>query len=153
MTSAGTAADAVVALAKTAKIGKCLVLFPYDVEHKGLYASSIRRAVAKHMVPVSLADIPQSAAISALPKRFGRLPRSSPTSQPPTRTSCTRWYAHGLGLTPLLYTRNAARLDELPVYFKTLNVRVASGKTTAAALIGAYLHSVKNARRVHQPMV
>ena len=58
-----TAADAVVALTKTAKIGKCLVLFPYDAQHKGLYESSIRRAVAKHMVPVSLADIPQSAAI------------------------------------------------------------------------------------------
>ena len=62
-------------------------------------------------------------------------------------------YAHGLGLTPLLYTRNAARLDELPVYFKTLNVRVASGKTTAVALIDAYLYSVKNVRRFHQLMV
>jgi hypothetical protein len=58
-------------------------------------------------------------------------------------------YAHGQGLTPLIYTRDAARLHELPVYFRTLNVRLASKKTPLDALIDRYLQSARG-HRLHQ---
>jgi nucleoside 2-deoxyribosyltransferase len=148
------AADAVIILARTAKIGKCLVLFPYDDEHNRLYESSIKSAIAKHMAPINLSDIPQSAAIYT---SFAEAMRAS-TAIVADITSVNKnvmyeiGYAHGLGLTPLLYTRDAAVLDQLPVYFKTLNIRVESEEIPAVALIDEYLLSVKDARRAHQLM-
>ena len=59
-------------------------------------------------------------------------------------------YAHGRGLTPLMYTRDAARLEQLPVYFRTLNVRLATEATPVNILIDDYLRSFKATRRVHQ---
>ena len=57
-------------------------------------------------------------------------------------------YAHGLGLTPLIYTRKPARLDQLPVYFRTLNVRIANQKATLRTLIDEYLRSIKARRQL-----
>jgi hypothetical protein len=59
-------------------------------------------------------------------------------------------YAHGQGLTPLIYTRDRARLDSLPVYFRTLNVRLASPEMPLEALVEDYLRSVKDTRRLHR---
>ena len=56
-------------------------------------------------------------------------------------------YAHGRGLIPLIYTRNADRLEQLPVYFRTLNVRLVSETTPVNSLIDEYLRSIKVARR------
>ena len=61
-------------------------------------------------------------------------------------------YAHGRALTPLIYTRDPARLEELPVYFRTLNVRLASDATPVNILIEDYLRSLKATRRVHELM-
>jgi hypothetical protein len=58
-------------------------------------------------------------------------------------------YAHGRGLTPLIYSRDAARREQLPVYFRTLNVRLASEATPVNILIDDYLRSFKATRRVH----
>ena len=60
-------------------------------------------------------------------------------------------YAHGRGLTPLIYTRDSARLEQLPVYFRTLNVRLVSEATPVNILIDDYLRSFKVTHRVHQP--
>jgi hypothetical protein len=59
-------------------------------------------------------------------------------------------YSHGRGLTPLIYARDADRLTQLPVYFRTLNVRLASAKTPVNILIEDYLRSLKTARKLHQ---
>jgi len=59
-------------------------------------------------------------------------------------------YAHGCGLMPLIYTRDAARLEQLPVYFRTLNVRLASAAMPVNILIDDYLRSFKPTRGVHQ---
>jgi len=60
-------------------------------------------------------------------------------------------YAHGRSLTPLIYTRDAARLHLLPVYFRTLNVRVASETTPVNILIDEYFRALKATRsRVNQ---
>jgi hypothetical protein len=59
-------------------------------------------------------------------------------------------YSNGSGLTPLIYTRNADRLTQLPVYFRTLNVRPVSGPTPLNILIEDYLRSLKTTRRLHR---
>ena len=43
-------------------------------------------------------------------------------------------YAHGHGVEILLYTRDPARLDELPLYLKTVNVRYAADAARLSAL-------------------
>jgi len=57
-------------------------------------------------------------------------------------------YAHGCGLTPLIYTRAIARLKRLPVYFRTLNVQRVSDARPVESLIDEYLHDV--IRNVHR---
>lgn len=52
-------------------------------------------------------------------------------------------YAHGRGPRLLIYTQVDARLDQLPVYFQTLNVRVAPNEMQLDILIDNYLRSLK----------
>ena len=59
-------------------------------------------------------------------------------------------FAHGRGLTPLIYTQEPARLKQLPVYFRTLNVQQASTDRVLEILIDDYLRSLKTARRAHE---
>jgi hypothetical protein len=63
------AAGAVVDLIRTAKVGRCLVLLPYDDEHDTLYTSTIEPAVARHMIPIRLDRLPKSEAIYQLRRR------------------------------------------------------------------------------------
>jgi len=145
-------AAAVVDLIRTAKVGKCLVLLPYDDEHKLLYKSTIEPAIAKHMIPVRLDHLPRSEAIYT---SFADAIRScsaviADITMLNENVMYEIGYAHGRGLTPLIYTRDEVRLDQLPVYFRTLNVRLASRETPAEALIDDYLTSLKDTRRLHQ---
>jgi len=149
------AARAVVELMRSAKVGKCLVLLPYDDVHNTLYTSAIEPAVARHMIPVRLDRLPASAAIYT---SFADAIRScaaviADITLLNENVMYEVGYAHGSGLTPLIYTRDAARLDQLPVYFRTLNVRQASAESPAEMLIDEYLRSVKAARRTHTPMI
>jgi hypothetical protein len=146
------AATAVVKLIRTAKVGRCLVLLPYDKQHNDLYSSSIEPAVARHMIPVRLDRLPRSEAIYT--SFADAIQSSSAVIADITllneNVMYEVGYAHGCGLTPLIYTRDAARLEQLPVYFRTLNVRLASETTPVNLLIDDYLLSVKSIRRVHQ---
>jgi hypothetical protein len=144
-----TAAKAAVTLIQTAKIGRCLVLLPYDTEHNGLYTSIIEPSVARHMVPVRLDRLPGSDAIYT---SFADAMRSSSAiiadiTVINENVMYEIGYAHGRGLSPLLYTREDKRRGQLPVYFRTLNVRLISDETPLDALIDGYLHSVKAAHR------
>jgi hypothetical protein len=146
------AAGAVVELVRTAKVGRCLVLIPYDDEHESLYTSTIEPAVARHMFPVRLDRLPNSEAIYT---SFADAMQSSSAviadiTVLNKNVMYEIGYSHGRGLTPLLYTRDAERLSQLPVYFRTLNVRLASGATTLPSLIDEYLRSSKNARGLHR---
>jgi hypothetical protein len=145
------AADAVVGLVRTAKVGRCLVLLPYDGEHDTLYTSTIEPAVARHIIPVRLDLVPKSEAIYT---SFADAMQSSSAviadiTALNNNVMYEIGYAHGRGLTPLIYTRDADRLSRLPVYFRTLNVRLASGATTVPSLVDEYLRSLKTARRLH----
>jgi hypothetical protein len=139
------ASRAVVELIQGAKVGRCLVLFPYDDAHKHLYESVIEPAVAKQMIPVSLNDLPKSEVIHS---SFADAMRTSSAliadiTLLNENVMYEVGYAHGRGMTPLLYTRDAARLENLPVYFRTLNVRFAGGGMPLERLIDEYLRSVK----------
>jgi hypothetical protein len=145
------AAGAVIGLIRTAKIGRCLVLLPYDEAHNQLYASVIEPAVARHMIPVRLDRIPGSEAIYA---SFADAIRSclalvADITLLNENVMYEVGYAHGRGVAPLIYTRDAARLEELPVYFRTLNVRLASTQQPLNVLIDDYLRSFRTARGAH----
>ena len=62
-------------------------------------------------------------------------------------------YSHGRGLTPLIYTRNESRITELPIYFRTLNVRLISDAMPLETLIDDYLSSFKTTRRQYQKFI
>jgi len=146
------AAGAVVDLIRTAKIGRCLVLIPYDDEHDSLYASTIEPAVARHMIPIRLDRVPKSEAIytsfaDAIQSSSAVIADITALNE---NVMYEIGYSHGRGLTPLIYTREAGRLTRLPVYFQTLNVRLASGKTPVNMLIEEYLRSLKTTARLHQ---
>jgi hypothetical protein len=146
------AARAVVDLIQTAKVGRCLVLLPFGGEHDTFYASTIEPAVARHMIPVRLDRLPSSEAIYA---SFADAIQTSSAVIADITTLNENvmyeiGYSHGRGLTPLIFTRDEARLAQLPVYFRTLNVRLASTIQPVAALIEDYLCFVKNARRLNE---
>ena len=147
------AASAVVNLIRTAKIGRCLVLLPYDEKHNRLYRSLIEPAVSRHMVPVRLDLIPKSESIYT---SFAQAVRScsaviADITILNKNVMYEIGYAHGRGLKPMLYTRRAARLKRLPVYFRTLNVRLATPEESIAQLIDDYLNSFKSFGQDHQP--
>jgi hypothetical protein len=146
------AADSVVDLIRTAKIGRCLVLIPYDDEHDCLYTSTIEPAVARHMIPIRLDRVPKSEAIytsfaDAIQSSSAVIADITALNE---NVMYEIGYSHGRGLTPLIYTREADRLTRLPVYFRTLNVRVACGNTPVDTLIEDYLRSLKTTTRVDQ---
>lgn len=145
-----TAAGAVVKLIRTAKVGRCLVLLPYNARHNSLYKSTIEPAIARHMIPIRLDYLPKSEAIYT---SFADAMQSS-SAIIADITSLNEnvmyeiGYAHGRGLTPLLYTRKPGRLKQLPLYFGTLNVRLVSDTMPLDALIENYLISLKAERRL-----
>lgn len=140
-----TAATAVVGLIRTAKVGRCLVLIPYDDEHDRMYASTIEPAVARHMMPIRLDRLPKSEAIytsfaDAIQSSSAVIADITALNE---NVMYEIGYSHGRGLIPLIFTRYEDRLAELPVYFRTLNVRVAVDSTQVAILIEDYLRSLK----------
>lgn len=142
------AAAAVIALIRTARVGKCLVLLPYDDVHNQLYSAAIEPAVDKHMIPVRLDRLPKSEAIytsfaDAIHTASAVVADITLLNE---NVMYEIGYAHGRGLTPLIYTRAAARLDELPVYFRTLNVKLASETASIGSLIDDYLQDVRTTR-------
>ena len=142
------AARAVVELLRTAKVGRCLVLLPFDPEHNALYAATIKPAIERHMVPLRLDRLPRSEAIYT---SFADAVRSSAAivadiTQINENVMYEIGYAHGCGLIPLIYTCDSDRLDRLPVYFRTLNVRLAPTPVDVDRLIDDYLRSYKASR-------
>jgi len=142
----------VIELIRTAQVGRCLVLLPYDTEHNELFASTIEPAVAQHMMPLRLDRLPKSEAIYTT---FADAVQSSAAviadiTVLNENVMYEVGYCHGRQLVPLIYTRDEKRLQQLPVYFRTLNVRLASVTTPVEALIDDYLRSLKGTGRSAQ---
>ena len=147
------AARAVIKLLKTAKVGRCLVLLPFDEENNSLYASTIEPAVTRHMIAVRLDRLPSSKAIYT--SFADAIQTSSAVIADITTLNKNVMYevgySHGRGLTPLIFTRNEARLTQLPVYFQAINVRLALDPQSVEAIIEEYLRSQKASRRLNEP--
>jgi len=143
------AAQAVVALLQTAKVGRCLVLLPYDPEHDEIYNSILEREVSKHMFPVRLDRLPKSDAIYT---SFARaVDDATAVIIDVTHLNENVMYevgfAHGRELSPLLYTRDASRIENLPIYLRTLNVHLVTDLTKLAPLVGLHLGEIQAARK------
>jgi hypothetical protein len=142
------AARAVVTLLQTAKVGRCLVLLPYDSEHETIYRSTIEPTVSERMMPLRLDQIPKSDAIYT--SFADAVDDATAVIVDITRLNENVMYevgfAHGRGLSPLIFTRDPSRLENLPVYFRTLNVRLVTPAAPLAPLIGQYLGEIKAAR-------
>lgn len=137
------AALAVVDLLRTARIGRCLILLPFDEKHDRLYATEIEPAVSRHMVPLRLDRLPRSDAIyTSFADAVGSSRAIIADITDLNRNVMYEiGFAHGRGLKPLIFTSDRDTLQRLPVYFKTLNVRVVSPETSLAALVEEYLRS------------
>lgn len=146
------AAAAVVELLRTAKVATCLVLLPFDDEHNKLYDSLIERTIAKHMIPLRLDRLPRSESIYT--SFADAMQSSAAVIADITSLNYNVMYevgfAHGRRMELLLYTRDAARLEDLPVYFKTLNIRLVSDDTPLDTLIDDYLRSFGPVRRAER---
>ena len=97
------------------------MLTPYDDEHDNLYTSTIEPAVARHMILIRLDRLPKSEAIYT---SFADAIQSASAVIADITTLNENvmyeiGYSHGRGLIPLIYTRDADRLTQLPVYFRT----------------------------------
>ena len=124
------------------------MLLPYDAEHEDIYRSTIEPAVSEQMMPLRLDQLPKSDAIYT---SFAHAIDDATAvivdiTQLNENVMYEVGFAHGRGLSPLIYTRDAARLENLPVYFKTLNVRLVSHLAQLAPLVGEYLGEIKAAR-------
>jgi len=139
------AATAVVTLIEKARFGKCLVLSPFDDDHKKLYDTVIEPEIRKHMIPLRLDLLPDSNVIS---NNFAEAIQTS-RGVIVDITVCNDnvmyeiGYAHALKIVPLIYTREASRLNNLPVYLRTLNIRLVSVKTPLQQLISEYINTIK----------
>ena len=146
------AARAVIELIQSAKIGRCLVLLPFDEEHNSFYASTIEPAVTRHMIAVRLDRLPSSKATYT--SFADAIQTSSAVIADITTLNKNVMYevgySHGRGLTPLIFTRNEARLTQLPVYFQAINVRLAPDPQSVEAIIEEYLRSQKASRRLNE---
>ncbi len=144
------AARATVDLIRSARIGRCLVLMPFDAVHDQLYAASIEPAIARYMHPLRLDRLARSDAIYG---SFGDAIRSATAvvvdvTQLNENVMYEIGFAHALGLKPLIYARDAARLEQLPLYLRTLNVRLASAQTPVGDLVEDYLRTFTAAGQV-----
>lgn len=147
-TNPDAAADAVIELLKTAKFGKCLVLLPYDDAHNHLYDTVIKPAVEARMLPVRLDRLATSGSIYTSFEDSVRTASAivADITRVNENVMYEIGYAQGRGMTPLLYTRSEVRVESLPVYLRTVNLKVAKEPADVAKVIEEYLESVKSAR-------
>jgi hypothetical protein len=125
------------------------MLMPFDVEHNKRYKDLIRPAIEQQMLALRLDDLPKSGAIYA--SFADAIQTSAAVIADITTLNENVMYeigfAHGRGLTPMLFTLEKKAPEDLPLYLRTLNVREAS-PLSIGKVIDEYLRDVKQARKV-----
>ena len=121
---------------------------PYDRAHDRLYETTVRPAVERHMTAIRLDQNASSASIytsfaSAIEASSALIADVTMLNE---NVMYEVGYAHGRGLEPLLFTRKQERLADLPIYFETLNIRLASRVTPVERLVEDYLRTMKATR-------
>ena len=145
-----TAARAVVDLMKTAKVGKCLVLLPYDDDddYKGRYSRYIEPAIEEHMIPDRLDLSPKSEVIHT--NFIDSVRSAAAVIADVTIDNFNVMYEIGFarahGLTPLLFTLKERKPEDMPTYIRSMNVRTTS-EEDLPDLIDDYLRNIKKIRK------
>jgi hypothetical protein len=141
------AVRAVLDLVRTAKVGRCLVLQPYRTDDDALYEEVIRPAVEQEMTAVRLKDAANSKQIyiSFFEAASGSTTVVADITELNENVMYEVGYVHALGLHPLLFTLDPARVQYLPVYLRTLNVHVVT-RDQLARLVTEHLRDAKRHR-------
>lgn len=138
-------ARSVVDLVREAKIGKCLVLMPFDAAHDDHYERVVRPTIQRHMHPVRLDHEPGSRPIA---DNFAdgvsqALAIVADITEVNENVMYEIGYAHSMGFDPLLFARDVTRIEHLPVYFRSKNVHPAMDDRDVARVIDEHLRQVK----------
>ena len=142
-------AHRVAAIANKAKIGRCLVLLPYDNGvNDEFYNRVVRPAVESVMMCDRLDHRPSSEAIRASFVTSVERARSviADVTEANVNVMYEVGYALAKGVRLLLFTRVASVVERLPVYLRDLNIASGLSEEELAERIKAHLTEVRSLR-------
>jgi len=143
------AARRVADLIARARIGRCLVLLPFDQEHNTLFEKFIEPAVESMMICDRLDHRPGSAPIRT--SFVDAVDRASAVIADVTDINPNVMYEIGYalakGLKPLFYCKDTMFVERLPVYLRDLNISVISSDEDLALRIKRHLAEVRSEAR------
>lgn len=132
-----------------ARIGRCLVLLPYDDVHDAVFKDFIEPAVESVMICDRLDHRPGSAPIRT--SFVDAVDRACAVVADVTDVNPNVMYEIGYalakGLRPLFYCRDSMVVERLPVYLRDLNISVISSNEDLALRIKRHLAEVRSEAR------
>lgn len=142
-------AQAVAGLVGRARVGRCLVLLPFDTAHDALFQDVIEPAVESVMICDRLDHRPGSAPIRT--NFVDAVERASAVIADVTEVNPNVMYEIGYalakGLVPLFFCQNSAVVGELPVYLRDLNIAVTESNEVLVQRIRTHLDQVRSTAR------
>ncbi len=143
--TARTVAD----LVARARVGRCLVLLPFDEVHDTLFRDVIEPAVESVMICDRLDHRAGSAPIRA--NFVDAVHRACAVIANVTDINPNVMYEIGYtlakGLEPLFYCQNSVVVEQLPVYLRDLNIAVTASSEDLAQRIRTHLADVRSVAR------
>jgi hypothetical protein len=143
--TARTVAD----LVARARIGRCLVLLPFDAAHNRLFRDVIEPAVESVMICDRLDHRPGSAPIRS--NFVDAVDRACAVIADVTDLNPNVMYEIGYalakGLEPLFYCQDSMVVEQLPVYLRDLNIALTESREDLAQRIRTHLTEVRSAAR------
>lgn len=142
-------ARSVAELVNSARVGRCLVLLPFDEAHDVLFKNVIGPAVESVMICDRLDHRPGSAPIRT--NFVDAVDRACAVVADVTDINANVMYEIGYalakGLKPLFYSQNVMSIERLPVYLRDLNISVTQSDKDLALRINRHLTEVRSAAR------
>ncbi len=143
--TARTVAD----LVARARVGRCLVLLPFDAAHDTLFRDVIEPTVESVMICDRLDHRPGSAPIRS--NFVDAVDRACAVIADVTDINPNVMYEIGYalakGLEPLFYCQDTMVVEQLPVYLRDLNIALTESREDLAQRIRTHLTEVRSAAR------